>query len=301
VKFQTFDVDLLTTSDAPQAEYQTANTGSDQSQKEMLHKLQLTHDQFKGLEAYCRERGIVFISTPFDHESADFLDELGVPAFKIPSGETTNLPFIDHIARKGKPVILSTGMSYLSEVERAVRTVRDAGNDQLVVLHCVSNYPTAPSEVNLKAMHTMAQAFDVPVGFSDHTMGIEIPIAAVALGACVIEKHFTLDRDMPGPDHKASLEPDELAQLVRDIRSVEKAVGNGIKQPTESEASTKAVIRRSICLRQPVEAGVTIEQCHLIALRPEGGIPPDQFDMVLGRKARRAIPAGARLEWGDIE
>jgi N-acetylneuraminate synthase/N,N'-diacetyllegionaminate synthase len=301
VKFQTFKVDMLTSPNTPKATYQVGTTGSDESQDDMLRKLELSYEDFRALEAYCQERGIAFISTPFDHDSVDFLGSLGVPAFKVPSGETTNLPLLAHIARMGKPVILSTGMSYLSEVERAIRTMNDAGNHEIAVLHCVSNYPTAPEDVNLRAMHTIASAFGVPVGFSDHTMGVEIPIAAVALGAKVIEKHFTLDRNMPGPDHRASLEPDELAQLVRDVRAVEKAIGDGIKRPKPCEMDTRAVARRSICLRNGLQPGETIAEQDLIALRPAGGIPPDQYDLVVGRRLRHAVSPHIALKWEDID
>lgn len=300
VKFQTFKVAQLVASGTPKAAYQAGTTSADESQDDMLRKLELSYHQFQELEAYCHERGIAFISTPFDHESVDFLGLLGVPAFKVPSGEITNLPLLAHIARMGKPVILSTGMSYLSEVERAIRTINDAGNDQIAVLHCVSNYPTAPEDANLNAMLTMRQAFNVPVGFSDHTMGLEIPIAAVALGAKVIEKHFTLDRGMPGPDHRASLEPGELTQLVQDIRAVEKALGDGIKQPKPCEADTRQVIRRSVCLRVSLEAGSIITENDLIALRPATGIPIDQYELVVGRTLHKAVSARVPLQWSDF-
>ena len=301
VKFQTLYADRLVAPDAPKAAYQLETTDDQESQADMLRKLELPPEAFGELQTYCAERDIIFISTPFDHDSVDLLDELGVPAFKVPSGETVNLPFLRHIARKGKPVILSTGMSYLSEVERAIRTIHGAGNDQLVVLHCVSNYPTAPSDANLRAMQTMSQAFDVLVGFSDHTLGIEVPLAAVALGASVIEKHFTLDSDMPGPDHRASLEPDELKDLVNGIRTVEQALGNGIKEPSESEENTRMVARRSIYMGRAVEAGTVLREEDMIALRPAGGIPPDQFDFVVGRRLRRSLPAGVQLAWEDFE
>jgi N,N'-diacetyllegionaminate synthase len=301
VKFQTFRVDLLTAPDAPKARYQATATGAGESQGDMLRKSELPPEAFAELDAYCHERGIIFISTPFDHESVEVLANLGVPAFKVPSGEVVNLPLLRHIASKGKPIILSTGMSYISEVERAIRAIHEAGNDQLVVLHCVSNYPAAPRDVNLRAMQTIAQAFQVPVGFSDHTLGIEIPLAAVAMGACVIEKHFTLDRAMPGPDHGASLEPHELRAMVTGIRKVEQALGDGIKQPADSEADTRQVARRSIYLRRPARVGAVLREDDLIALRPAGGIPPDQFDSVVGRKLRHAMPAGAVLAWRDLE
>lgn len=300
VKFQTFKVSLLVAPDAPKADYQVANTDSDDSQAEMLSRLELSPEAFRALEAYCSERGIAFLSTPFDHESADLLDALGVPAFKVPSGEVVNLPLLRHIASKGKPIILSTGMSCLGEVEQAIRAIHVAGNDQVVVLHCVSNYPADPADVNLRAMQTLRQAFQVPVGFSDHTLGIEVPLAAVALGASVIEKHFTLDRDLPGPDHRASLEPHELKAMVQGIRKVEQALGNGVKAPAESEANTRAVARRSIYIRRAVSAGAVLGAQDLVMLRPAGGIPPDQIDAVIGRRARVALASGTRLEWQHL-
>ena len=301
VKFQTFSVDLLVAPDAPKAEYQRVTTGGEESQAEMIRKLELPDAAFRELEAYCEERGIIFLSSPFDHASVDLLDEIGVSAFKVPSGEIVNLPLLRHIAQKGKPVILSTGMSYLGEVERAIRTVREAGNEQLVVLHCISNYPTDASDVNLRAMETMSRAFGVRVGFSDHTLGINVPLAAVALGACLIEKHFTLDRNMAGPDHRASLEPEELKAMVQGIRTVEQALGDGIKEPAESEFNTRQVARRSIYLRTAADAGTVLREEDLVALRPTGGIPPDQFDFVIGRRLRRSLPAGTLLTWNALE
>ena len=301
VKFQTFKTELLTAPDAPKAEYQANATGTQESHYDMLRRLELPPEAFKELQDHCRDRGITFISSPFDHDSVDVLDSLDVPVFKVPSPEAVNLPLLRHIARKGKPIILSTGMCYLGEVERAIHAVREAGNDRLVVLHCVSNYPTAPEDVNLRAMSTIANAFGVPVGFSDHTLGIEVPLAAVALGACMVEKHFTLDRGMPGPDHTASLEPEELRAMVSGIRRVEQALGSGIKQPAESEANTREVARRSIYMRRSADAGAMLTQDDLVALRPAGGISPDQFDSVAGRRLRRSLPAGAVLRWEDLE
>src|SRR4030067_1235066 len=222
IKFQTFKSERLVTRSTPKAKYQKANTGSGESQLEMLKRLELTSDNFKRLFSYCRKKNIIFMSTPFDEKSAYMLDRLGMGIFKIPSGEITNKPLIQHIAGKNKPVILSTGMSYLGEVEKAINWILEVWNKlnnrpQLTLLHCVSNYPAAVEDVNLLAMKTMETAFGLPVGYSDHTMGIEIPLAAVAMGAKVIEKHFTLDRNMDGPDHKASLEPDKLKAMVKAI------------------------------------------------------------------------------------
>ena len=301
VKFQTFKAENLVSPQAPKAEYQVETTGAEHSQLDMIRNLEFSPEAFVELQAYSHERGIVFISTPFDHESVDLLASMNVPAFKIPSGETVNLPLIRHVASKGKPMILSTGMSYLGEVERAVHTIRETGNDKLVVLHCVSNYPASAQDVNLKAMGTIAQSFQVPVGYSDHTLGLEVPLAAVALGACVIEKHFTLDRNMPGPDHRASLEPDELTALVAGIRTVEQSLGSGEKKPAKSEMKNRQVIRRSVYLRRDVEAGSVLTEDDLILLRPADGIAPEHYDEVLGRQVRRALAKGTALSWNNLE
>ena len=301
VKFQTFRADGVVSAAAPKAEYQLQTTDASESQLEMLRKLELSPEAHRELQALCADSGILFISTPFDNESADLLSELGVPVFKTGSGELTSLPFLEYVARKGKPMIVSTGMSYMSEVDRAVRTVRSAGCDQLVLLHCVSNYPTEPSDANLRAIQTMATAFGLPVGYSDHTMGIEVPLAAAALGACVIEKHLTLDRNMPGPDHPASLEPGEMKAMVEGIRSVERALGDGAKVPAASEANSRQVVRRSLAAAQEIPAGATLEPALLTQLRPASGIPPASLGLVVGRKARRALQRGEILAWGDLE
>lgn len=295
VKFQTFKAERVVTLDAPKADYQLQTTGSDESQFAMLRRLELSPEAHRKLMDQCRQQGILFMSTPFDEESADFLADLGVTVFKIPSGEITNLPFLAHVARKGRPMIISTGMSNLGEVETAVRTIEEAGNQDLVLLHCVSNYPADPADVNLRAMHTMATAFNVPVGYSDHTPGIEVAIAAVALGACVIEKHFTLDCMLPGPDHRASLEPNGLAALVRGIRIVEAALGHGRKEPAASEANTAAITRKSLVAARDIPAGTTLT-AELIAIkRPGAGLPPAMRPYLIGRTVRMTIPAGALL------
>ena len=291
VKFQTFKADRLASPEAPKADYQVKATGGGESQLEMLRGLELSEKAHWKILAHARERGILMLSTPFDAESADFLDRLGVAAFKIGSGEITNLPLLAHVAAKGKPLILSTGMSYLAEVEEAVRTVRDAGARGLVLLHCVSNYPADPRDVNLRAMRTMADAFGAPVGYSDHTVGNEVALAAVALGACVIEKHFTLDRSMPGPDHKASLEPAELASLVRSIRVVEQALGHGRKEPTAAEADTARVARKSIIMARDAQAGTVLTEDMLAIKRPGTGLPPAMLKDVVGRTLRQDVKA----------
>jgi N-acetylneuraminate synthase len=295
VKFQTFKADRLVTRQAPKAEYQLQTTDDSESQYEMLRRLELSAETHRELMAYCREREILFMSTPFEEESADLLDDLGLAVFKIPSGEITNLPFLSHVASKGKPLILSTGMSSLGEVETAVNTIEETGNNNLILLHCLSHYPADPADVNLKVMHTLERAFGVPVGFSDHTRGLEIPIAAVALGACVIEKHFTLDRNLPGPDHRASLKPEELAALVRGIRSVEAALGHGRKVPAPSEANTAAVTRKSLVAARDIEAGTMLTKEFISIKRPGTGLPPHMISHLTGRSVRIAVKAGTLL------
>jgi N,N'-diacetyllegionaminate synthase len=292
VKFQTFKAERLVTLDAPKAAYQLRNTEVAESQYEMLRRLELSKEAHHTLMNHCAERGILFMSTPFDEESADFLDELGLPVFKLPSGELTNLPFIEHVARKGKPLIVSTGMAYLSEVETAVSAIRAAGNHQLALLHCVSNYPAAARDVNLRAIGTMQEAFNLPVGYSDHTEGIEVAVAAVALGACVIEKHFTCSRDLPGPDHRASLEPDELAAMVRAIRSVEAALGDGRKEPAASESETARVARRSLVAACDIEAGTRLTEDLIAIRRPGTGLPATMLSQVIGQRLRVPVRAG---------
>jgi len=300
VKFQTFKANKVVAPNAPKAAYQKATTDPEESQLEMLRRLELPYEVFEEIKALCDQEDIIFMSTSSDEESTDFLDTLGVPAFKVPSGEVTNHLFLEYVALKGKPIIMSTGMSYLSEVDEAVRVIRKAGNDKLVLLHCVSNYPADVVDVNLKAMQTLRFAFQVPIGYSDHTLGIEIPLAATALGACVIEKHFTLDRRLPGPDHKASLEPDELKAMVDGIRMVKQALGNGCKMPAASEEDTRYVARRSLVLKENVSEGDVITAKMLTALRPSCGIPPNMISYVEGRKAARSLRAGTMLNWSDL-
>jgi len=295
VKFQTFRAEALATQEAPKAQYQIISTGSAQSQLEMLRQLELSGEAHRDLQAYCRERRVTFLSTPFDEESADLLEELDVPAFKISSGDVTNLPLLDHVARKGKPVILSTGMSDMDEVTKAVETIRAAGCEDLILLQCVTNYPAEPRDVNLRAMQTMAEAFNVPVGYSDHTTGIDIALAAVALGACVIEKHLTLDRNLPGPDHRASLEPSELRGLVSGIRRVEAALGDGRKVPADSELGTALVARRSLVAAENISVGTKLLREMIAAKRPGTGLPPAKLNLILGHTALVDITAGSML------
>ncbi len=295
VKFQTFAADALAAPGAQKADYQRQATGGDESQLEMLRALELPRSAYATILDHCRRRDILFLSTPFDEASADFLDGLGMPAFKIPSGEITNLPFVAHIARRRKPIILSTGMASLDEVTSAVATIEREGHRQVVLLQCVSNYPAAAADVNLRAMRTMAEACGVPVGYSDHTMGAEVALAAVALGACVVEKHLTLSRTLPGPDHQASMEPDEFDALVRGIRVVEAALGDGRKVPAASEASTAAVARRSLVAASDIPAGSVLTERSVAALRPGTGLPPSMRPSILGRTARVSIKSGTLI------
>lgn len=295
VKFQTFKAKLVVTPDAPKAEYQKRTADAQESQIEMLRRLELSPHMHKELVTLCKEERIIFMSSPFDEESAELLTDLEVPAFKIPSGEITNLPLVTRVARKGKPMIVSTGMAYLSEVETAVRTIEETGNKELVLLHCVSNYPADPADANLMAMRTLSAAFGVPVGYSDHTPGIEVALAAVALGACVIEKHLTLDNNLPGPDHLASLEPEEFGAMVRGIRTVEAALGNGRKEPAVSEADTASVARKSLVAARDILAGEVLTEDLMEIKRPGTGLPPAMRSYLLGRTTRMPIPAGALI------
>jgi N-acetylneuraminate synthase/N,N'-diacetyllegionaminate synthase len=301
VKFQTFTAERLTARDAPKAPYQVETTGADESQQEMLRRLELPPEAYPALLARCEERGVGFVSAPFDELSVQLLVELGVPALKIPSGEITNPFLLEAAGATGKPVILSTGMADLTEVERAVATLRGAGTRELVVLHCVSAYPAEARFANLRAMASLEEALGVPVGFSDHTLGLAVPIAAAALGAGVIEKHLTLDRTLPGPDHRASLEPREFAELVRLVREVESALGDGAKRRVEPEDEIAVVARKSLAARVDLPAGTVLERPHLTALRPGTGIPPVEMDTVLGRRLRRPLAAAELVAPDDVE
>lgn len=295
VKFQTFRAEKLVTAWAPMADYQKKNTGGDGSQFDMLRKLELSNDQHRILASRCAERGILFLSTPFDAESADFLASMNVLAIKVSSGDLTDNPFLRHLASMGLPVMLSTGMGTLDEVRGAMDAL--AGAQGIALLHCVGNYPADPADVNLRAMDTMRHAFHVPVGYSDHSEGLVVALAAVALGAAVLEKHFTLDRNLPGPDHRASLEPAELAELVRDVRIVEQAMGHGRKEPAPSEFNTAVVARKSLVAACDIPAGTTLGPQHIIVKRPGTGISPGMQERLLGRKAKVAVSAGTLFNW----
>ncbi len=287
IKFQTFKAEKLVVENAQQADYQKRNTGKSESQLDMLKKLELTQDDFIELKKYCGEKKVGFISTPFDLDSIDFLESLDMDFWKVPSGEVTNYPYLVKIAETGRPVVMSTGMCDMEEIREAVKVLGDNGCSKLTLLHCNTMYPTPFEDVNLKAMETLEKEFKMPVGYSDHTLGIEIPIAAVAFGAVVIEKHFTLDKNMPGPDHKASIDPEELKQMVSAIRNVEKALGDGEKCVTDSEKANKAVARKSIVAAVDIKAGELFTEDNLTVKRPGTGINPMIWPEVLGKKANR--------------
>jgi len=287
VKFQTAKLESLVSKYAKMAEYQVENIGKEESQLEMLRRLILPFDQFVELSNYCKEVGIEFLSTPFDIESIKFLDELGCSIWKVPSGEITNYPYLVRIARTRKPIIMSTGMSTMDEIAEALTVLRDNGASKITLLHCTTEYPAPLDEVNLKAMETLRDQFELEVGYSDHTEGIEIPLAAVGMGATVIEKHFTLDRNMEGPDHKASLEPAELKAMVEGIRRVEKALGDGEKKPSPSEIKNKEVARKSIVAKKAIKAGEIFSEENITTKRPGTGISPMHWPEIIGTMAVR--------------
>jgi N-acetylneuraminate synthase/N,N'-diacetyllegionaminate synthase len=298
VKFQTFKTEELVTEAADQADYQTRNTGVRESQYAMLKRLELSEFDHDQLWAHCQKQNIEFMSTAFDSRSIEFLHQLGVKRWKIPSGELLSVPYLRQIARLNQPTILSTGMSHLAEVEHAVQTLLQAGlvKNHLTILHATSAYPTPFSEVNLRAMHTLANRFDVAVGLSDHSEGIEVPIAAVAMGAQVIEKHFTLDKTLPGPDHKASLEPSELKAMVQAIRHIEQALGSGEKLPTQQETATRDVARKRIVAIKPIAIGERLTEDNVTLKRARNGCFADQWDQVLGQVATRAYQTNEAIE-----
>jgi len=301
VKFQTFKAEEVVTRSAEKAKYQKETTPAEESQYEMIRKLELAGEDFRGLFAYAQEKGVLFLSSPFDKGSVDLLSELGVSAFKIPSGEITNFPLLRYIARKGKPIILSTGMATQEEVGEALEIIKQEGIDDIILLHCVSSYPAKIEDMNLKAMDTLRNAFKLPVGLSDHSIGVTIPIAAAALGACVIEKHFTLDKNLPGPDHRASVEPDELKQMITAIRDVERAMGNGIKKPTKVEEENKKVVRRSIVAGVDIPQGTIITEDMLAIKRPGTGLEPKYLGEVIGRTAKETIKQDELIIWSLLK
>lgn len=284
VKFQTFQAEKSVVPTAQKAAYQKENTGKEESQLAMLKKLELSEKEFCELKNYCMQIDIDFLSTPFEKDSVDLLDRLNVAQYKIPSGEITNKPLIQYIASKGKRILLSTGMSTLDEVKEAVNWIYATGNKDIVLFHCTTNYPAAYSNINMRAMLTLKETFHVPIGYSDHTEGIEIPFMAVAMGASMIEKHFTLDRNMRGPDHKASLEPSELQAMVQGIRKIEEAFGTGVKIPALSELENRDVARKSLVFSRNITSGSIISENDILCKRPGNGLPPKLIDSVLGKK-----------------
>jgi N,N'-diacetyllegionaminate synthase len=298
VKFQTFSADKLVTPDAKKAGYQNQTSNVDESQHAMIRRLELTREMHEVLIEHCKSRGVHFFSTGFDPESIDLLVELGQDSFKIPSGEITNLPYLRHIGQYERPVILSTGMATMDEIEAALDILMHAGTPRelVTVLHCNTEYPTPMTDVNLLAMLTIRETFGVQVGYSDHTLGVEVAIAAVALGATVIEKHFTLDRKLPGPDHKASLEPDELKAMVNSIRNIEKAMGDGVKRPSSSEVKNKPIARKSLVAACAILEGEVFSENNLSVKRPGNGLSPMRWDEILGRKAPRGFEADELIE-----
>ena len=289
VKFQTFITEKCISKKSEKANYQKKNTNSNESQFEMIKKLEFDKTKHQELIQYCKKKSIIFMSTPFDHESIELLCNLNLKIFKIPSGEITNLPYLKKIGSLNKEVILSTGMSNIAEIETALDLLMTSGTkkENITILHANTEYPTPMEDVNLRAMQTIAHTFKVKVGYSDHTLGIEIPIAAVALGACIIEKHFTLSRNMDGPDHKASLEPSELKEMIRCIRNIEKALGNGIKKPSLSEKSNLLIVRKSIVANKEILKGEKFTEDNLAIKRPGSGISPMKWDEILGSIARK--------------
>ncbi len=298
VKFQTFIANKIVSRTAPKAEYQMGTSDPAESQQDMIRKLELSRENHFELIEECNQRGIGFFSTAFDQESIDLLEEFGFEYVKVPSGELTNLPYLRYLTRKGKPVLLSTGMANLGEIEAAIDAIEQAGTPRakITVLHCTTEYPSPMEDVNLRAMINVGKALDVKIGYSDHTPGIEVPIAAVALGATVIEKHFTLDRSLSGPDHRASLEPDELKAMVAGIRNIERALGDGIKRPSPSELKNRPIARKSLVAARDIKAGELFSSDNLTAKRPGTGISPMVWDGVIGRRAIRDFSEDELIE-----
>lgn len=298
VKFQTFNSEDLVTDNAKTAQYQEKNT-NESSQLELLKKLELTFDEFEELKNYALEHDVMFISSPFDVKSVDLLEKLDVPFYKLGSGELNNFELIDYIQKTNKPLILSTGMSSLDEITETYNHIKN--KDNLILLHCITGYPTSFSEANLNFIKTMQKEFDVPIGFSDHSPGIELPIAAVALGACIIEKHFTLDKTLEGPDHKASLNPKEFKNMVEAIRNVEIAMGDGVRKISENEDEIKKIARKSIILNENISKGTAIERKMLSIKRPGTGIAPNDIEKIIGKKVNRNLSANSVLKWDYLK
>ena len=300
IKFQTFKAENLVTKNAPKATYQKNSTG-DGSQLDMLKKLELSLEQHTELIEYCKNKGILFLSTPFDFESVDLLEKFDIAMYKIGSGDLTNIPLLRYIARLGKPMIVSTGMANLGEIECAVNAIKNEGNKDIMLLHCTSNYPTAYEDVHLNSMITMKNSFDLDIGYSDHTVGIEVSIAAVAMGAKVIEKHFTLDKNMEGPDHKASLNPKELKEMVASIRNIEFALGSKEKKCRDNEKNTKLVARKSIVAALNIKKGDVITKDNITFKRPETGLSPMYTDELIGKIATEDIMFDEQINFSNVK
>lgn len=296
VKFQTWITDNIITKNVKQADYQAENTGKDESQYNMLKKLELTFDQFREIKSYCEEIGIQFASTADDEESLDFLVDLGIPFIKVGSGDVGNISYLRYIGSKKRPVILSTGMSTLADVEVSLKALREGGATDIKLLHCTTNYPCPFDSVNLKAMDTLHNAFGLEVGYSDHTVGIEVPVSAVARGATIIEKHFTLDCNMEGPDHLASTEPEEFKKMVDSIRNIEKALGTGIKEPTAAEKDISKVVLKRIVAKRAIKVGDIITDDSICVKRNETGLPASAWDIIVGTKARKSFNVDEGIE-----
>lgn len=299
VKFQTFKTENLVTKDAKKARYQITNPEED-SQYDMIKSLELSDQEFKEIAEYSKEKDIIFLSSPFDKESVDLLDEINILVFKVASGEITNFPLLKYIAKKEKPVILSTGMSTIGEVEEALNLI-EKYNDDVFLMHCLTSYPAKIEDVNLNVINTLKSAFKRPVGFSDHTLGIEMSVAAVAMGSCMVEKHFTLDKKLPGPDHKASLEPQELAKMIEYIRNVEKGFGNGIKKPTKDELEIKKIARKSIVAKEDIPKGTILTEEMLDIKRPGTGIEPKYINKLIGKELIEGIEKDTLITWNQLK
>jgi len=300
IKFQTFRAENVVIKNAKIAEYQRKNLGKKESQFLMLKKFELNYKDFKRLKKYCDKKRIIFLSTPHSEDVIDFLEPL-VPAYKIASSDLTNLLFLKKIARKKKPMILSTGMATLGEVKEAINAIKKSGNNKIILLHCTSNYPCPPEETNLRAILTLKKDFRLLVGYSDHTLGVIVPMLAVAIGAVIIEKHFTLNRNLFGPDHKASLEPNELKEMVNLIRKTEKILGSNIKKPTLSEKKVRKIVRKSIVAKVDILKGTKIREDMLIIKRPGTGIKPKYFEKIIGRKSKKNISKDSLIKFSDLK
>ena len=296
VKFQTWKTEKIITRNVAQADYQTENTGKQESQFDMLKRLELSYDDFKKIKEYCDKIGIKFASTGDEEESFDFLVKLGIPFIKISSGEVTNIPFLRKMGRTKLPVIISSGMATISDIDIALRTLKDAGATEITLLHCTTNYPCPMEEVNLKAMLTLKDAFKIPVGYSDHTKGIEVPVAAVAMGATVIEKHFTLDSNMEGPDHLASTEPAEFKKMVDSIRNIEKALGTGEKKPQKSEVDISKVVTKRCVAARTIKTGDSFSEENICVKRNDKGLPAKYWDLIIGKQASKDYEVDEAVE-----